>query len=278
MIRTILLENPTSNRTKISCLVCKHFKWIQPNGFLRDMVCRSLLLCLERAGHITLPERRSLPYHMQQKKTSIIQTELPLFSDDTTPLQGTIKQLGHLSVQQVRRTGAEKEYKNLINNYHYLHYCQPVGEHLKYVIYSGKRPIACISFSSAPRHIGCRDRFIGWDQNIRRKNISLIAYNTRFLILPWVQVPHLASHLLGRMSRRICSDWKKVYNHPVYYLETFVDTERFAGTCYKAANWIYLGKTTGRGKNDHTYKQNRSIKAVWGYPLTADFREKLLNG
>jgi hypothetical protein len=215
---------------------------------------------------------------MRQKNTSVIQTELPLLNDDTTPLVGTVKQLGSLSIQQVRRTNAEKLYRHLINNYHYLGYCQPVGEHLKYVIYSANRPLACIAFSSAPRHIGCRDRFIGWDQNIRRKNISLIAYNTRFLILPWIRVPHLASHILGQMSRRICSDWQTVYNHSIYYLETFVDTERFAGTCYKAANWIYLGETTGRGKNDHTYKQNRSIKAVWGYPLTADFREKLLRG
>jgi hypothetical protein len=214
---------------------------------------------------------------MRQNKT-IIQTELSLINDDTTLLSCSVKQLGVLSIQQVRRTKAEKLYRHLIETYHYLGYSQPVGEHLKYVIYSVNRPIACISFSSAPRHIGCRDQFIGWDQPIRCKNISLMAYNTRFLILPWIRVPHLASHLLGQISRRICADWQKVYNHSLYFLETFVDTERFAGTCYKAANWIYLGETTGRGKNDQTHKQNRSIKAVWGYPLSADFREKLLHG
>jgi hypothetical protein len=113
------------------------------------------------------------------------------------------------------------------------------------------------------------------DPQIRRNNIHLLAYNTRFLILPWVRVPHLASHILGLTARRISEDWQQMYNHPLYFLETFVDTERFAGTCYKAANWIYLGVTTGRGKNDMTHQKNRSIKAVWGLPLAKDFREKL---
>ncbi len=137
------------------------------------------------------------------------------------------------------------------------------------------RPIACFSWSSAPRHIGCRDRFIGWPAGVRRNNIGLIAYNSRFLILPWVRVRHLASHLLGRMVKIVPIDWQRLYHHPIYFLETFIDTEKFEGTCYRAANWIYLGRTTGRGKNDHTHKPNRSIKAVWGYPLAREFREEL---
>ena len=156
--------------------------------------------------------------------------------------------------------------------------CHPVGEHLKYTVFSDGKPIACLSWSSAPRHIGCRDRFIGWSADIRKKNLHLIAYNSRFLILPWVRIPYLASHLLGRMAKVLPVDWERVYNHPIYFLETFVDTERFEGTCYKAANWICLGNTTGRGKNDQTNKPNRSIKAVWGYPLSMDFREVLQRG
>ena len=130
-------------------------------------------------------------------------------------------------------------------------------------------------YSSAPRHIGCRDRFIGWPAAVRRQNIHLIAYQSRFLILPWVHVSYLASHLLGRIARLLPADWQRIYHHPVYFQETFVDPERFKGTCYQAANWLYLGKTTGRGKNDQTKKPNRSIKAVWGYPLCRDFRAKL---
>jgi hypothetical protein len=143
------------------------------------------------------------------------------------------------------------------------------------MVYAHERPIACLAWSSAPRHIGSRDRFIGWSKTVRIKNLHLLAYNTRFLILPWVRVPHLASHILARMARILPTDWNGIYRHPIYYLETFVDKTHYAGTCYKAANWIYLGDTTGRGKNDHTNKPNRSIKAVWGYPLTRNFRTVL---
>ncbi len=157
-----------------------------------------------------------------------------------------------------------------------MHYVtQSVGEHLKYVVWGQERPIACVAWSSAPRHLGCRDRFIGWSGEARRRNIRFIAYNTRFLILPWIRIPHLASHILGQMARVVSKDWEQLYRHPIYFLETFVDTERFQGTCYRAANWIVLGKTSGRGNNDQTYRQNRSIKQMMGYPLTPRFRELL---
>ncbi|MEA1923248.1 MAG: DUF4338 domain-containing protein, partial [Pseudomonadota bacterium] len=140
--------------------------------------------------------------------------------------------------------------------------------------YAHERPIAALAWSSAPRHIGSRDRFIGWSPTERVKHLHLLAYNSRFLILPWIRIPHLASHILGQMTKILVLDWQRIYSHPIYYLETFVDKTRFAGTCYKAANWVYLGDTTGRGKNDQTKKANRSIKAVWGYPLK-NFREQL---
>ncbi|HDY99947.1 MAG TPA: DUF4338 domain-containing protein [Nitrospirae bacterium] len=140
------------------------------------------------------------------------------------------------------------------------------------------RPIACFAWSSAPRHIACRDNYIGWTSEVRKNNIHLIACNSRYLILPWVRSSCLASHLLGRIARVLPVDWERVYNHPIYFFETFVDTERFKGACYKAANRVYPGKTTGRGKNDQTHKPNRSIKAVWGYPLSKDFRRLLYNG
>ena len=139
----------------------------------------------------------------------------------------------------------------------------------------GDRPIGCMGFSSALRHIKCRDQFIGWSKQQRTSHLHLIAYNTRFLILPWVSIYCLASQWLSKIANIVSDDWMPYYNHPVYYLETFVDTERFWGSCYKASNWIYLGNTTGRGKNDHTHQQNRSLKAVWGYPLVNNFRELL---
>ena len=135
--------------------------------------------------------------------------------------------------------------------------------------------MACVAWCSAPRHLGSRDRFIGWGQEARLRNIRHIAYNTRFLILPWVTVPHLASHILGCMARRLSADWQNLYGHPIYFLETFIDPQRFRGTCYRAANWTVLGVTTGRGKDAPTYQANRSIKEVLGYPLVKDFRQRL---
>jgi hypothetical protein len=157
-----------------------------------------------------------------------------------------------------------------------VHYVsEPVGEHLKFLVWAQGRPVACLAWSSAPRHLASRDRFIGWDSEARRRNIRFLAYNTRFLILPWISVPHLASHILGRMARQISQDWERVYGHPIYYLETFIDPERFRGTCYRAANWVVLGRTTGRGKDDQTHRPNRSLKEVLGLPITRRFRELL---
>ena len=143
---------------------------------------------------------------------------------------------------------------------------------------AGTRPVACVAWGSAPRHLGPRDRFIGWSAPARRRNLRLLAYNTRFLILPWVRVPHLASHVLGRMAADLSADWQRLYGHPIVYLETFVDPARFRGTCYRAANWIVLGRTTGRGHNAPTTQPTRSIKEVLGYPLTPDFRARLSVG
>jgi len=194
---------------------------------------------------------------------------------DTSPLEGHLRDLRPLEFEQVRRSGDEPLFNSLMEEHHYLAYEQPVGEHLKYVVWAQGRPIACVAWSSAPRHLGSRDRYIGWGAEARRRNIRFLAYNTRFLILPWVRVKHLASHILGRMAARISADWQQMYEHPIYFLETFVDPERFRGTCYRAANWVLLGRTTGRGKQSNSYVPNRSIKEVLGYPLTPKFRDLL---
>ena len=168
--------------------------------------------------------------------------------------------------------------RSRIAQYHPLGYTQPVGEHLKYMVYAGGRPIACLAWSSAPRHLSARDRYIGWTLESRRRNLRFLAHNPRFLVLPWVQVKHLASHILGQMARRLSGDWERLYHHPVYFLETFVDTEKHRGTCYRAANWVVMGRTAGRGNNCPDKRQNRSIKEVLGYPLTPCFRELLIEG
>ena len=270
-LREFIRTHPASSRWKLSRQLCEALGWKQANGALRDVVCRGLLLMLERAGQIELPPVRR---HIRgQRRTGRPRPEAVLI--DTTPLAVPLKELGPIEIQPVRRTADEPLFNSLMESHHYLGYEQPVGEHLKYLVWAQGRPVACLAWSSAPRHLGSRDRYIGWSGDARRRNIRFIAYNTRFLILPWVAVPHLASHLLSRIARRLSLDWEHLYQHPIYFLETFVDPERFRGTCYRAANWVVLGRTTGRGNNDHTNRPNRSIKEVLGYPLTPRFRQFL---
>jgi hypothetical protein len=269
-IRRIIAHNPDASRRKLSVLVCQAWEWRQANGAWRDMVCRGLMLALHRAGHIELPAKKfSPPNPLAQRTRPACE---PVVEN---PLDGPLATLMPLSIHQVRRTEREGLFNGLLDQHHYLGYTQPVGEHLKYLVYAGKRPVACLAWSSAPWHMGPRDRFIGWTPAVRRSNLHLLAYNTRFLILPWVQVRHLASHILGQMARRLSADWEALYGHPIYYLETFVDRDRFAGTCYRAANWRCLGQTTGRGIKDKAHKVTLSIKDVLGYPLRRDFHRRL---
>ncbi len=269
-IQRLIAAHPQASRRALSRQLCEAWQWKQANGAPRDMVCRGLLLMLHRAGEIVLPPVRYTPPNPLVRRTRPAPVRV-----DTTPLPGPLSPLRPLAFQQVRRTGEERLFNSLIEHHHYLGYEQPVGEHLKYLVWAQGRPIACLAWSSAPRHLGSRDRFIGWSAEARRRNLRFLAYNSRFVILPWVQVEHLASHLLGRMARVLSGDWEQVYGHPIYFLETFVDPQRFRGTCYRAANWLLLGHTTGRGKDDQTNRPNRSIKEVLGYPLTPHFRQWL---
>jgi hypothetical protein len=268
-IRTLIDVHPGVSRRRLSQKLCEAWQWKQPNGALRDMVCRGLLLLLDRAGQIELPAVKFVPANPLVRRACPAPVQI-----DTRPLEGRIDQIP-LQFAQVRRTPEERLFNSLLEQYHYLKYQQPVGEHAKYLVWAQARPIACLAWSSAPRHLGSRDRYIGWSVEARRSNIRFIAYNTRFLILPWVRIENLASHILGRMAVRISGDWQQMYGHPIYFLETFVDPERFRGTCHRAANWVLLGKTTGRGKQSNSYVPNRSIKQILGYPLTKRFRELL---
>ena len=271
-IQQLIAEHPRASRRALSRQLCEAWGWKQANGAPRDMVCRGLLLMLHRAGQIVLPPVRYTPPNPLVRRARPVPVQI-----DTMPLHGRLSELGRLDFQQVRRSGDETLY-SLIEQHHYLGYEQPVGEHLKYLVWAQGRPIACLAWSSAPRHLSSRDRFIGWSAEARRRNIRFLAYNTRFLILPWVHVEHLASHLLGRTARVLSGDWERIYGHPIYFLETFIDPARFRGTCYQAANWVVLGRTTGRGKNCPNKRRNRSIKEVLGYPLTARFRQLLAEG
>jgi hypothetical protein len=269
-IRDLIDKNPDASRRALSAKLCEAWDWRQPNGALRDMVARGLMLQLHREGRIALPAKKMNPPNNVARHVRPGITQL-----QWEPVLQTVAELRPLEIRQVRRTSEESFFNSFIETYHYLGYTQPVGEHLKYLVSARGVPLACLAWSSAPRHIGCRDRFIGWSAATRRSNIHLVAYNTRFLILPWGRIPHLASHILSQIAKRIAPDWERMYDHPVWFLETFVDRERFRGTCYRAANWRFLGVTTGRGKDDQTNRPNRSIKDVLGYPVVPDFRERL---
>lgn len=272
-IRKVIDDYQSEGRSAISRRLCEAWDWRQANGCLKDGVCRGLLLQLERNQLLTLPPRIIDNNNNAQRRRKT-QTTLDF---RPTPLNAVLADLAPIELRQVRRTPEEKLFNALVRQYHYLGYTSLVGEHLKYLIYAGDRLLACFAFSSAPYAIDCRDNFLGWSQEGRERNRHLLAYNSRFLILPWVRVPHLASHLLGRIAKTISGDWQTLYHHPIFWLETFVDTEKFAGTCYRAANWQFLGLTSGRGTKNKSQKQLTSIKAMYGYPLVRNYLDRLRN-
>ncbi len=229
-IREMIKANPCWGRTRLSKELVLLWNWRAANGQLKDMACRTFLLKLERRGYLSLPPRL-YSYGKTPKKAFC--SYVP---HKTTPIAGKLNCLTPLKIEVVKEKYLLKLFKCLLSSYHYLGFTGTVGENLKYLIFDEKdNPLACFLFGSAAWKTLARDNFIGWDEATRKANLHLITNNIRFLILPWVKVPHLASHVLGRVARRISSDWVKRYNHPIYLLETFVEKERFRGTSYQAA-------------------------------------------
>jgi Domain of unknown function (DUF4338) len=273
LIRQLIQEHPELSRWKLSRELCEVWQWKQANGALRDMVCRGLLLMLHRAGEIELPPvKRTVRNRIAER-----QKPEPVIPDNS-PVRGSLANITPLEFVQVRRTPEEALFNSLVEQYHYLGYEQPIGEHLKYLVKTDGQAIACVSWQSAPRHLKVRDHYLGWSDEARQRNVHLLAYNARFVILPWVRVEHLASHILGRMAKLVPQDWQRLYAHPIYWLETFVDTSRFRGTCYRAANWQVIGTTQGRGHRAPTFEQTRPVKQMLGLPLHRKFREVLCSG
>ena len=271
-LRDLIAQHPGLSRRRLSVKVCEAWHWVQPNGQLREMVCRSLLLALHRAGHLQLPAKRLSPPNNAIRHRHV--ASVPPY--DTTPIEGTLASLQPLTIDLVRRAEGETLFAHLLSRHHYLAYSRPVGEQIKYLGWAGQRPIACLGWSSAPRQLNLRDQFVGASKEAYRHHLHRIAYNTRYLIVPWAKVPHWASHLLSRVARRLSDDWQALYHHPIDLLESFVDTERFQGACYRAANWIWVGRSVGRGTRSKTASPTVSIKELWVYPLHRNFRQRLL--
>ena len=271
-IRKTLSEHKDLSRSAISRILCEQWNWRQANGRLKERACRVMLLALEKKGEITLPpsRRRVAPGPKRADRRE--------FSYDSTEIHGKVSEFGSLTIHMVRRSPNEGLWDFLVDKYHYLGRPWIVGSYLKYLAYLDERLVACLGWGSAAWKVACRDQFIGWDPDTKQDNLHKVVNNVRFLILPWVRIEHLASKVLAFNIRSLQKDWHGFYNHPISLLETFVDTTRFKGTCYKASNWIEAGLTKGRGKYDRYNRHAQPVKAVYLYPLSRDFREALHAG
>ncbi len=270
LIKGLIKTTGSQGRTHISKQLCEHWDWRLPNGQLRDIACRDLLRRLEKRGLIQLPP----PLHPSRRPGYKNKTSLPK-DFKTTPLTHSLKFFSTIDISMVRGGSDESLYNAVIGSYHYLGYHQGTGEQLKYIIRGEGQILAAIGFGGAAFKSAARDHLIGWDNDSRQQHLVQVVNNNRFLILPWIRVPHLASHILGRVIRRLKEDWQAYYNREIVLLETFVEQARFKGTCYKAANWRYIGETKGRGRNDR-YSQNKvPIKDIYIYPLDRRYKEIL---
>lgn len=262
LIRKLIASNPGWTRTHLSKQLCELWEWRSTSGKLKDMACRSALRKLDGEGLITLPEGKR-PGRKKGWKRVIANYEV-----DESPLEMSLKELGSLCIELVENGKEKALFDQLLYQHHYLSFKTTVGESVQYLIRNQQdRPLGCFLFGSAAWRVACRDTYLGWVPPKDGAGLSYIANNMRFLILPWVRVPHLASHLLSRISRRINHDWQRKYGHKLYLLETYVDRSRFKGTCYQAANWICLGQTKGRSRNDRYSKMKVPIKDVYIFPL-----------
>lgn len=270
-IRWLIQAEGSQGRTHLSRRLCRIWEWRQANGAYREIACRDLLRQLEKRNLIQLPGAlcgaRRPGYKNRIQTPNILTDRIDVCLDQ-------IK--SEIGIMPVERSSQRDLLRDLLGAYHYLGYQQPTGPSIGYLVYWQERPLACARFGPSAWKVAARDQFIGWTSAQRQVGLKRLVNNDRFLIFAWVRVPHLASFLLGRICRRLAQDWWSVYQESILVAETFVDSERFAGTCYRAANWLCLGHSQGRGRNDRKNQGGASIKSVWVYPLKGDFRRLLL--
>ena len=266
-----IADHPDWSRRKLSQQLCIEWQWYNATGQMKDMACRTMLLKLEKHGHLVLPPRRQQPVNRMQQKS------ISLLHHDTTPIACSLHAVQKLEVINLwQKPFYDEQFSSLLNQYHYLGYKGVVGENMKYLIRDCRqRVVACLLFGSSAWKVKSRDTFIGWCDKARRTGLMYTTNNMRFLILPWIRIDNLASHILSLIARRIDHDWHYRYGHGVYLLETFVERERFQGTCYKAANWIRVGNTTGRTRNDRYSRIQVPTKDIYLYPLCSDYQARL---
>lgn len=269
-VRSLLSAHPAWSRWRLSRVLCEQWDWRNGAGELKDMAARSLLLKLQDRGLIRLPAKR---------RTTVNRMKVVRAAEafDCTPIECSWKDLGPLDVREVSRDKAGRgQLASALSQYHYLGYGGSVGQNLQYTVSdAGGRLLACLVFGSSAWKCQQRDQWIAWNREQREKNLNLTTNNTRFLILPWVRVPHLASGILGQVLQRLSHDWENKYGHPIFLVETFVERDRFKGTVYRAANWIRVGATTGRTRQDQNHDLQRPLKDIYLYPLRRNFQKVL---
>jgi hypothetical protein len=272
-IRTLIELHPTASRKHLSRLLAQAWDWRSAAGQLKDMAARTLMLKLHERQLLVLPARRRL----SPKRRALDTPELFDLPTDSLAVEGPLSACLPLTLTPLARRDPQMYvFSRLLARHHYLGYRGPVGENIAYRVQDPSgRDLACVLFGAAAWKVAPRDQWIGWLPLSRAQRLAWIANNNRYLILPGVKVPHLASHILSRIARRIASDWQAKYGHPLYLLETFVERDRFKGTCYKAANWICVGQTQGRSRQDRYTTLHVPIKDVYVYPLLPDARERL---
>ncbi|MBS4030530.1 MAG: DUF4338 domain-containing protein [Clostridiales bacterium] len=269
-IRNVIRENPEWNRTQISQHICRMWRWQGPNGKLKDISCRDLLRELDKADRIRLPAP------LKPSRSGGGSDVIKHIEHDTTPIIRKLPELRPLRIENVSSGRDLTTFKSYIDQYHYLGFDRTIGENMKYMVYSRDgQSLSCLLFGSAAWSCRERDDFIGWDKRQRVRGLNNMTNNTRFLIFPWVKVAYLASHILSLVVRRVADDWQSKYGHPVYCLETFVEAGRFRGISYRAANWIHVGNTTGRGRDGGHKDAILPIKDIYLYPLAKNFKAAL---
>lgn len=268
-IRELIAEEPSKNRAELSRLVCDELAWLRADGRRKEMSCRVAMLRMERDGLLALPppERGNGNGRNRPRLSSA--------SDPREPIVCGVEALGELSLRPVADPSESALWNELIERYHYLGYKPLTGAQLRYLAFAGSELLALLGFGAAAWTLAPRDRFIGWSVEQRANNLQRVVNNARFLILPWVRSRNLASRLLAGVARRLPGDWEQRYGYRPVLLETFVESARFRGTCYRAANWIRVGQTRGRGKKDRRHRHALPVKEVLLYPLHRRFRSVL---
>jgi hypothetical protein len=268
-IKRLMTQHPSLKRAPLSRQLCELFDWTKPNGEPKDMTCRVALLRMHVDGLITLPPSQMAATRRRPRFPPTTAT------DAQTPLQQPVHELDALTLRPITAAGASRLWNEYVARYHYLGYTPLSGSQLRYNVFAGERLVALLSFGASAWKLAGRDRFIGWQEPQRLKNLQLVVNNARFLILPWIQSKGLASKILSLVARQLPHHWQQRYGYRPVLFETFVESARHRGTCYKAANWVHVGQTVGRGKKCPVHQQIVPIKDIWLYPLRKDFASVL---